>query len=71
MREELITRKQINTSVITGKDKFMALQLEKYLSTIQDQEFLTKYLKNKRLNTVEKSLIAIINVDCILPMLRI
>lgn len=71
MREELITRKQINTSVITGKDKFMALQLEKYLSTIQDQEFLTKYLKNKRLNTVEKSLIAIINVDCALPTLKI
>lgn len=48
MRGELITQKQINTSAITGKDKFMTLQLEKYLFTIQDQEFLTKYLKNKR-----------------------
>ena len=30
------------------KDKFVTSQLENYHSTIQDQELLTKYLKNKR-----------------------
>ena len=37
------------------KDKFVTSQLENYLSTIQDQELPTKYLRNKRAHDSGKS----------------
>ena len=52
------------------KDKFVMPQHKDYLSTIQDQEISTKYLRYKRAAR-ENPLIAVINVDCALPMLKI
>ena len=47
--KSITIHKLINTWTITGKkDKFITSQLENYLSTIQDQELPTKYLKNNR-----------------------
>ena len=53
------------------KDKFVTSQQKDYLSTIHDQELPTKYLRYKRVVTVKKTLIVIINVDCVLPTLKI